>query len=169
MPGTAVECPRTAVLDHHGVEEVEADESPKKTVDDVTSPQKRDQSADKDNNETAGAKEPAKATPRKTPKRETVDLESGPATKLLKTEHGIKGSRNRGGVRKSGQADSEVAESLDMFTETYASVATKALEIQASIAKDKGDRDLKLAQDKADRDLKILELTLKYGAQNRND
>jgi hypothetical protein len=72
-------------------------------------------------------------------------------------------------VRKSGQADSEVAKSLDRFTKTYASIATKALEIQASIAKDKGDRDLKLAQDKADRDLKILELTLKYGAQNRND
>jgi hypothetical protein len=80
-----------------------------------------------------------------------------------------KGAGTGGGVRKSGQADSEVAKSLDRFTKTYASIATKALEIQASIAKDKGDRDLKLAQDKADRDLKILELTLKYGAQNRND
>jgi hypothetical protein len=165
---------QSAVMDNHNAEDIDIETGePLSRKDDTvtqTSPDsKEDCSADDDKVEMKDASGPAQKTPQKTPgKRETVDLKSSPATKLHKTEHGIKGTKVKKGLRKSSHADAQLAASLDKFTETYASIATKALEIQANIAKDKGDREMQLAKDKADRDLKILELTLQYGAQHKN-
>jgi hypothetical protein len=135
---------QSAVMDNPNAEDIDIETGePLSKKDDTvtqTSPDsKEDCSADDDKVEMKDASGPAQKTPQKTPgKRETVDLKSSPATKLHKTEHGIKGTKVKKGLRKSSHADAQLAASLDKFTETYASIATKALEIQANIAKDKG-------------------------------
>jgi hypothetical protein len=74
--------------------------------------------------------------------KKVIDL--SPVSDLL-VKHGssVKGVKT---LKRKRDGSEQIAASLDRFTEVYAAIATKTLEIQRSIAQDKADRDVKLAE-----------------------
>jgi hypothetical protein len=91
--------------------------------------------------------------------------ELSPLTKIKSNskEH-IKGARNK---RKrsdssSGRDESDIAASMNKFTEVYADVATKHMDILRELVANKAEMQRQLARDKTEMDLKILDMQLRF-------
>ncbi|GAQ93496.1 hypothetical protein KFL_015810010 [Klebsormidium nitens] len=94
-----------------------------------------------ESNTTPEKNEEQEETPEKAPSVEKKPVFS-PHTQLLKTEAGINGNK----IKRKRDSAGDIAQSMDKFTEVYASMGMNMLQLQRDIAKDKADRDIKLAE-----------------------